>query len=155
MNLYHLTINTGDVHMSPRCDVDDRIVEMLRPFVKPGARQMPNPFKDYALVTATMPRDCGSGFIVYRKPDKPLVVCVMAETPAQHAPSWKLAQSMYLEFTDAPEVAKMDWEAPREPTSLPWLAVTLTGTARDMAEAADWLGDFERCMAWAILENKE
>jgi hypothetical protein len=135
--------------------VGDDIIERLRPFIEPGARQMPPPFTDSVLVTAKMPSNCGPGFIVYRKPDIPLVVCTMAVKPSQHAPTWKHTEKLYFTFTDTPNVARMDWESPHEPTELPWLAVILTGTPEDMIEASEWLGDFERCLAWTILEYKE
>jgi hypothetical protein len=151
MKLYHLTLNTGDVYMSPRCDVNDNIINVLKSGTKIGCWELPNPFKDYAVATSSMPTGCGPGFTVYRKPDIPLVVCGMAIKPSQHAPTWRQMEKLYFEFTDEPAVARMDWASTKEPNHLPWLAVIVTGLAADI-KAADWIGDFERCMAWAFVE---
>jgi hypothetical protein len=39
------------------------------------------------------------------------------------------------------------------PAAVPWLGVLLLPTAVAAREAMDWLGDYERCLAWAILEE--
>lgn len=153
MKLYHLTVNTGDVYMSPRSEAGDRTVKLLTSATEIGTWELPGPFKDYVVATSPMPTGCGPGFAVYRKPDIPLVVCAMAIKPSQHAPTWKYVEHLYFKFTDTPEVARMDWESPHEPTELPWLAAILTGLPEHIAEAAEWLGDFERCMAWAFIES--
>lgn len=44
--------------------------------------------------------------------------------------------------------------APRKPRSTPWLAVQLhPGMFQSPLEEIKMLGDFERCFAWAILEE--
>ena len=48
--------------------------------------------------------------------------------------------------------APIDWVLPEKPISTPWLAVILLGIHLEV-EAAQWLGDFERCMAWLLLED--
>jgi hypothetical protein len=37
-------------------------------------------------------------------------------------------------------------------TSTPWLAVVLLGIGHD-PDAPEWLGDFERCMAWLLIDE--
>jgi len=41
---------------------------------------------------------------------------------------------------------------PEKPASSPWLAGVLLGVHHDLG-AAQWLGDFERCMVWLLLED--
>jgi hypothetical protein len=62
---------------------------------------------------------------------------------------WKLVEDIYLSITDK---APIDWVLPEKPISTPWLAVILLGIHLEV-EAAQWLGDFERCMAWLLLED--
>jgi hypothetical protein len=45
--------------------------------------------------------------------------------------------------------------APVKPASLPWCAVILTPNAARQIDQMDWLGDFERCLAWAWLDKQK
>ena len=79
-----------------------------------------------------------------------MVFCVLATTTADEA-YWKLFEDLYLETTDQ---CPVDWVMPPKPPSAPWLAVVLLpGIATD-TDAAHWLGDFERCLAWLIIERE-
>jgi hypothetical protein len=82
-------------------------------------------------------------FTVY-KGEIPLVHCLLAIAgEGQDVRYWTLIEAMYLDMTDK---SPLDWALPEKPSSAPWLAVVLLpGLAFD-PEAAEWLGDFERCM---------
>lgn len=43
--------------------------------------------------------------------------------------------------------------SPAEPPKTPWLAARLDVGGALHRETMDWLGDFERCLAWAWIEN--
>jgi hypothetical protein len=59
-----------------------------------------------------------------------------------------MTEDMYLQLTDENPA---DWALPEKRVSTPWLAVVLlTGIGTDR-EAATWLLDFERCMAWLLI----
>ena len=52
--------------------------------------------------------------------------------------------------TPVTDKASVDWALPEKPASTPWLAVVLLGVHHDLGA---WLGDFERCMVWLLIED--
>ena len=42
----------------------------------------------------------------------------------------------------------------RWPQRVPWLGVVLTRGIVAHQDANEWLGDFERCLGWAILDTR-
>jgi len=62
---------------------------------------------------------------------------------------WEFIERLYLSTTDK---SLADWVMPGKPVSVPWLAVAILGLQHD-PDAAEWLGDFERCMTWLLIED--
>lgn len=113
--LYHFTTNTGHVRESPRAEVGDDIIAMIKPLIVRGGGEihglhiamLPGPIKAFEL-----------GWIA----DKPAVRCELErETESQ----WKLRITIL----------------PHALGSSP-LQISM-------------LGDAERCVAWAIIEEEE
>lgn len=89
----------------------------------------------------------GAVFTVF-KGEIPLVLCLLATDPVDDL-HWKLVEDVYLKTTDQMPI---DWAEPQKPPSTPWLAVVLLGL-QFAPEAVGWLGDFERCLAWTIIDH--
>ena len=70
-------------------------------------------------------------------PDSLLVTLGIAQRSREAAPLW---QTMADTFGASP-AARM--------SSVPWCAVALHPTLPMFMDAVTWLGDFERCVAWA------
>ncbi len=71
-----------------------------------------------------------------------------------------MAERLYFQIVDDLARAGMAlgdgvMQLPARP-EVPWLAVVLTGASAVIpTNVMDWAGDFERCMAWAILEGEK
>jgi hypothetical protein len=52
--------------------------------------------------------------------------------------------------TDQGALATADWQAPHQTEVLPWCAAVIVGP---LGEAAWWVGDLERILAWAWLDR--
>src|SRR5262249_1899402 len=89
----------------------------------------------------------GAAFTVYNR-DIPLVHCVLAVDPDDMA-YWEFIERLYLSTTDKSPV---DYVMPVKPVSVPWPPVALF-RRQPGPDAAPWLGDFERCMTWLLIED--
>jgi hypothetical protein len=142
----HLTLNTGHCRESPRSEVGDDILPMVRPWLKPGAHNLPLP-GDWRFEVPIMDR----GWIgtVYSG-EAPLVTVGIAATERQADAVWPALESMYLMITDKCPSATADWKPPHRPAKSPWVAAVIVGA---MPEAvASMIDDLERCLAWAWVE---
>ena len=132
--LYHVTLTTGRVGRTHRGDVDRTTLATLRPLVEgltggdpavPHTRAIP-------LVT---------GF---------LIQCVMLH--GRDAPLFRVYAHpegpIPIEGVDA--VLAPQTDASRPPAARPWCGVILHRGVLGRPDAMGWLGDFERCIAWAV-----
>lgn len=143
----HLTLNTGHSRASPRCEVSDDVIERLRPLVRASGGPLPHPRgysvqitregKD-ALLTISATADAGRGAEAV-----PLVTCGLAIEDGPRVWRALLAPG---------RIGRYSVESGM-PDSLPWLAVLLHPTAVLAGAALSWLGDAERCLAWALIEE--
>ena len=123
--LIHITLNSGDARISPRSEVPDNIVEILKPVVAAG---------DGKIAGMYVTMEAVDTFTLGWHPDAPAVHCYLAKEP--NAGRWKQAQG-----------------ESSEPTG-PWLAVRLLlGALHCTTDQIMMLGDAERCVAWAIIET--
>jgi hypothetical protein len=143
-DLLHYTLNTGHTRASPRAEVADDILDLLRPLTAPGDHPVPRT-PGYRVVVP----ETGGGivFTVYRH-DVPLVTCGVADTPEASAELWPILERFYLGLTDSGPLASVGFSAPHQPEGLPWLAVVLVSP-----QVPPWVADLERCMAWAFLSG--
>jgi len=140
----HLTLTTGHVARQQRADVSDEMLAVLVPWLRHALTSAaPQPVPQTEGYQARAVAQGGS-----------LVVTVYAPTPdvgpalplltfgvaarSRHAPMlWEL-------LTRQPCVQ----EGLRQPPA-PWCGVVLYPALAGHLTATEWLGDFERCVAWA------
>lgn len=153
--LTHLTMNTGDARESARAEVADEIVAALEPLVRAGGGAVPR-LPPY---TVAITREEGAAaFTLSHSEYGPLVTCVLCGDDARADYAWKHCEKLYLKIVDDLARAGLPMpesimQLPPQPGAAPWLAVILTGAALVIpTNAMQWAGDFERCMAWTILE---
>ena len=113
---------------------------------------LPSPFAAFR-IESTVAGDGSRMFTLFRAAD-PLVTCGVAWTPAGQAEIWPALESLYLNLGDQhPELLGQAC-VPICPASLPWLAVVLLpAIALQSRDDVGWFGDFERCLAWAMIES--
>jgi hypothetical protein len=149
-DLYHLTVNTGHGRLSPRHEVRDDTLPAVTPLLSPGDHPLPFELgrEGWHLVVPT----CPAGWLgtLYLR-DVPMATVAVAATAADEAALWPALEALYLKVTDQGPPAAADWRAPHQPPGLPWCAAVLVGP---LGAAAAWIGDFERCIAWAWLEQR-
>lgn len=146
--MIHLTLNSGHVRESPRSEVDDAVVATLTPFTAPGQRLLPIP-GDYVVRTDQAE---GGGLLatVFAPGARPCITVGVAANDSEADVVWPHLEQLYLRVTDLPGLRAADFEPPRRPVSTPWVVAVVI--AAGPAEAY-WMGDFERCLAWAYLES--
>lgn len=137
----HLTISTGHTRRSPRAEVGDDTLRWLVPWLRQavalGTRQ---PLPVAALARYSLLAQIEDGALLatlFGGQDAPLVTVGVAQRSRQGAALW---DKMMATFTAVPGL-----ERPAEP----WCAVVLHAALLDDPGAGEWLGDFERCLAWA------
>jgi hypothetical protein len=140
----HITLNTGHNARSQRQAVSDATLAIVAPWLLTAVnsgQQHPIPnFEDYAI--SAIVEDGGLVVTVYgRQPDigprMPLVTFGVAQRSRQGEPLWGLLTANFGAHASAKRPAK------------PWCAVALHVALLNDLKAAQWLGDFERCCAWA------
>ncbi len=84
---------------------------------------------------------------VFRGPD-PVVTIGVATDDDSAAVLWEMLTDLRDRLPGAPGIGG---EVPRmRPDETPWCVVVLANVTR---EESSWLGDFERCLAWAWIEH--
>lgn len=153
MYINHITLTTGHIARTSRADVADATLAVLVPWLldvvaKPGHHPLPVPALSHYSMQAIY---YGAGFLatIYgprgpHTPGKPhagdtipLVTLGIAQRSRHGADLWAL---MVDDFPVA--------EGAQRPSE-PWCAVALHDGLAAHREAAMWLGDLERCIAWA------
>lgn len=170
MILHHLTMNSGHVAETRRSDVKDGVVRLLRPIVRAantstklhGGGRVPGGLllhldvwpglADVVGQAITAPA-CGAFQVGATAMSKaPYVMGVVCGVDDHEETAWQMASMLMTRMLPA-EVRP---PRPPRPSSTPWVAVTvgvpiLTGRVSPRTIAL--LGDLERCLAWAILEE--
>lgn len=158
--LHHVTLTTGHVRRSPRDEVSDETVAELWPLVvdlitgegvAPRTRKVPG-FPKYQIQCLTYhgpPLFRVYGPIPDKVPkgglDLPcLVTFGVVVEPGDGA------EGLWRNVWVLGHLDELHGEPPDLPDELPWCAVALdAGLAKDH-DAAKWLGDFERSIAWTL-----
>jgi hypothetical protein len=123
--LIHITLNSGDARISPRCEVRDDIIQMIKPTVAGGGG---------VLAGLHIVMESADVFTLGWEASTPTVRCYLAKQP--NPALWTQAGGQG-----------------SEPTG-PWLAVRLLPSALQCTtDQVMMLGDAERCVAWAIIET--
>lgn len=140
--MLHLTLNTGHARRSPRSEVADDVVARLRPLVAAGGGPIPGPTPGYTVRITHEGQD--AIFTVSHEETPVLTAGVATANP------WKVWEAL---LTMAPITVMTTARKVGMPAEPPWLAVVL----HDLSRPADlhWLADFERCLAWTLMETAE
>ena len=148
MAMIHYTLNTGDSRVSQRSEVADAAIATLRPLLARGG-QLPPPFSGYRVEVSHAPG--GAIFSVHRGAH-PTVLCAVSRDPATADRMWSEIEGVYLQLVDNTQHVAPGKLAER-PESTPWLAVVVLPTIiLESRSDIGWLGDFERCFAWTLIE---
>jgi hypothetical protein len=146
MQLWHYSINTGHGRWSPKSEVADNIISAMKSMVEPGMHNMPIP--GYQLEV----EDTAAGLLCTMfAGDRPIMSMIVAADHAELDHLWPTMEAMYHKVTEIPVLRSMDYIAAKKPEVFPTcIAWPILATP----DEAMWLGDFERCLAWAYLETK-
>jgi hypothetical protein len=139
--ILHMTLGTGDIRRSWRHEVEDGVVSLIRQQIAEMLAGLPVEVRPgYAMAGAA----AGAALLATVSRDRvPLVTIAVAAKAKASARLWDELRR------PVPGAAA----AAGEPPQAPWVAARLwPALARD-PEAAAWLGDFERCLAWAWIEG--
>ena len=152
--LAHLTLNTGHIRESPRDEVGADILAVLAPLVAEDGGPLPPPFGGYHLTIARGEGEAaGSALYTFTGArGLPLATCLICWRPEIAAETWARMVTLRTAAVTL-GVATMPANA-RRPATVPWLAVLLwPSLAFDRGDALSWLGDAERVIAWALIEE--
>lgn len=152
----HITLNTGHTRRSPRAEVSGDTIEKLQPWlnaaINTGSRH-PLPAPGLGHISAVAMVDDGALVVTVYAPSgphehgkphagatMPLVTIGVAKRSRQSDALWG---KMVKAFGSAPNL--------RAP-AIPWCAVALHAGMLIYPSSLDWIGDFERCVAWTWME---
>jgi hypothetical protein len=125
------------------------VLAVMPPLLQPGKHDLGHlsaAFAGYRLVVPEAP--CGFIATLYRGA-VPLLTLGVATSARDEETVWPALEALYLKITEMPVLRSADFAAPSRPASLPWLAVVLLAPHL----CPSWAGDFERCLAWAYLDE--
>lgn len=140
MYLNHITLSTGHSRRGPRAEVSGETVAALQPWLKAAlksGKNAPLPGDLGAAYSASLTLLDGSLNCTVKRGGVPLVHFAVAGR-SRHATIWPL-------------LARLAGNPDLTEPGTPWLAVRLLPGLQTDVPATDWLGDFERCVAWAWL----
>lgn len=148
----HITLTTGHCRRSSRTEVDDATVALLHPWLLTAIRSgqiepLPVPalshygaraIKEIGLVvTIYAPRGPHTIGRTHTGNSLPIATLGIAQRSREARDLWAL---LVANFGATPGTKAPD---------TPWCAVALHDKLMDYPDALDWLGDLERCIAWA------
>ena len=146
----HITLTTGHVRDSWRQEISDEALaacaDLLAQVAADPSQMVSIPgFSDYYL-SGQPGGACWVGTVWTGSPS----VCVVTIGIAAHS---RCGASLWRElhrWGQTPVVTDPE-RCPAEP----WVAVALDEGALTHLDAMEWLGDFERCLAWAWVESRQ
>ncbi len=142
--LVFTTLNTGQSEMSRREDVADDIIDILEPLCKSGRFRIPA--VDEGLFCNVKSYKNSGSFDVSDDSGKPVVMGLVCNDDSDSSAMWSGLEHAYSSIYKNNSVAA-------RPELTPWLAITILPGLALYPAAAHWLADFERAVAWTILER--
>ena len=158
--LSHLTIETGDENRTKLKDVKESVIETLLPLVKKGGGELDfihSDFKGWSVDIRPLDRLLPFCWVFdILKNGEKKITCVLngADYTRLMAMNFALKDIFYdawLKQTDVVEYEKLDLKIYHGNM----LFVSVRNLTADCMPAIAWLADFERCLAFAILTEKE
>lgn len=162
-SMLHYTLNTGHTRVSPRAEVSDHAIAVIRPLLQIGVHALPIAGYEVNVVDAltAMIFATATGAVEVPMPGPPVEaeiswprMCVNMSVAADDAAAdrlWPLLEEHYLGVTECRGFRSADFASPKRPATTPWCAAFVVLATPD--EAA-WIADFERCLAWAWIEKQ-
>ncbi|CAL8981524.1 hypothetical protein RHODGE_RHODGE_02851 [Rhodoplanes serenus] len=146
----HVTMTTGDVRRTLRSEVADRDVAVCSALLRRvlsrtvSASTVPIPRRPGYSLGGRAAGGCMAATVWADGP--PSVVIATIGIATRSLCGARLWRDLH-RYGSGPVVTDPAWCPPE-----PWLAVALERGIVAHVDATDWLGDFERCLAWAFLE---
>lgn len=161
----HVTINSGDVRDSYREEIGEGITEMLWPLIDRALigehTPVPGDVEPRCTLTGGVYGRCCS-LTVWGPPLHPAAFPTAADISNRPVPIAEVGIAAHsrcgatlwrnLHAMAAQQGATVATDATHCPPE-PWVAALLHAGASIYIDAMSWLGDFERCLAWAWWEN--
>ena len=145
MYIYHVTLQTGHSRQSWRNEIDPEALrataDLLARALQHGPVELPVKPAGYTM-RATAEGRCMLATVLHDE-DAPIVTLGVATTSRCGAGLWRA-----LVTTGDQSLGNI-----AQPPGAPWCAVRLEVGLQLMSDAVGWLGDFERCVAWAWLDR--
>lgn len=138
----HITLTTGHNRQSPKHEVGADTIAWLRPWLGKlliNGATLPLPEPSLAQYSAAAHIEQGGLVMTVFAGADALVTFAVAGRSRQSVPLWA--------YMIAQHGAATGLVAP----ATPWLAVALRSGLAAHSAASEWLGDFERCVAWTHL----
>jgi len=161
--ILHYTMNTGRRVEQPRAPLSKRTLRSLTPLVRAGGGTLPGILAEYRChIVVTEDRSSAEFDLAFR--ETPLLRSALCWAEDSARSIWQPLEQHYLHLlltssctqSDLPS-AGLCRHAPALPEAWPWLVrLLLPGflTVRT-SQSLTWIGDFERCLAWTILNLQE
>lgn len=156
MYLNHITLSTGHTRRSPRAEVSGETLARVAPWLAAlieSGQPAPLPVSNLAGYTGHATVMDGALIVTISGPaltdgpmagkPPPLITMGVAKRSRHGATLWPLLTGPVM------PAAKPGIVRPSEP----WAAVAIWPTIALYLDAAQWLGDLERCIAWAWMER--
>lgn len=140
----HITLATGHSRRSSRAEVGADTIAWLHPWLDKllsGGVPFPLPEPGLAQYSAAAHIEQGGLVMTVFEGADALVTFAVAGRSRQSAPLWV--------YMTAQHGATPGLTAP----DVPWLAVAVRAAFGAHPDSAEWLGDFERCVAWTFLSK--
>ncbi len=153
MHINHITLNTGHLARSERAEVNDATLDVLVPWLAEAestGAHVPLPVAALSHYSAQVIMQSGALIVTIYGPagphnvgsphvgdPLPLITMGVAQRSRQGAPLWS-------QLVDA-FGARSGLQKPAEP----WCAVAIHPGIGAYSDTAHWIGDLERCIAWA------
>lgn len=152
-DMEHITLNTGHSVPSQKSEVADEIIALVQRELLPRA-EFAIPGVGAGWCVKLSRRDTASVFSIYYF-GTPVVTCGLAIDAQASDLVWPELKHLHSLARGCLTKIPSDWRIEsRQPRSVPWLGVVLLPTVTIVPpEDMDWLGDFERCLAWAIIDE--
>lgn len=153
--IYHITLTTGHCRKSPRSEITDEAIKIIKDWLKKGLEMdtpIPLPVPDLSHFAAKVLTDKGALVVtVYGPlgphvpgrpagaPELPLISMGVAKRSRHSAYLWEVLAKMATPKIDCPHT--------------PWCGVIVYPGLARYIDSTEWLADFERCVAWAWVES--
>ncbi|OYQ37496.1 hypothetical protein CHU95_01125 [Niveispirillum lacus] len=152
-SLEHITITTGHSRTSSRNEVDPEFFPILSKLIRDAVSgkmpKIPGDFGKYHL-SATVEGNAVIATVWSLKEGRrsPVVTFGVATDAESGAPLWRALHNNH----HFPIASATDPDVIPE---APWCAVRFEIGLVENLDATTWLGDFERCVAWAWVRSKD